>query len=115
MTKWDFEVELFTLNIWNCGAVADLEINCVPFNYGYEYFYSRYPLEKTKFWNLIYLFKPEAWMWTFISIFTIIISLYLARSLAVQIGLSVNSTEEIVLFPFRFPKQGSVDILLSKM
>ena len=88
-----------------CGENAYYQkviVNCVPMNYGQEYFFTRYPLEKTKFWNIIYLFTPEAWMWTFISIFTIILVLYLARTLSVKLGLSGDSTEEITLFPFRF-------------
>ena len=76
--------------------------NCVPFVYGNEYFFTRYPQEKTKFWNIIYLFTPKAWMWTFLSIFSIILVLFLARTLAVKLGLSADSTEEIILFPFRF-------------
>ena len=76
----------------------------MPFVYGHEYFFTRYPLETTKFWNIIYLFTPEAWMWTFISILTIILVLYLARILSEKLGLSGDSTEEIILFPFRFLK-----------
>ena len=82
----------------------DSNIRWVPYVYGQEYFFSRYPLEKTKFWNLIYLFTPESWMWTFISILTIILVLYLARKIAVKLGLSEDSTEEIILFPLRFLK-----------
>ena len=74
----------------------------MPFIYGYDYFFTRYPLETTKFWNIIYLFTPEAWMWTFITIFTIILVLYLATTLSVKLGLSADSTDEIILFPFRF-------------
>ena len=96
-TKWDFAVGLRAFDVCNCVVY-----HCVPFVFGYEYFFTRYPRETTKFWNLIYLFTPESWMWTFISIQTIIFSLYLARTLSVKIGLSGDSTEEIVLIPFRF-------------
>ena len=96
-TKWDLEPGLKAFDR-ECGVY----VHCVPFIFGYEYFFTRYPLETTKFWNLIYLFTPESWMWTFISFPTIILSLYLARTLSVKIGLSGDSTEEIVLIPFRF-------------
>ena len=99
MTKFDFEVNLLPFN-WGTGCVV--RYHCVPFVFGNEYFFTRYPRETTKFWNIIYLFTPESWMWTFISIPTIIFSLYLARTLSVKIGLSGDSTEEIVLIPFRF-------------
>ena len=48
-------------------------------------------------------------MWTFISIFTIILVLCLARTLAEKLGLSADSTEEIILFPFRFLEFPSYD------
>ena len=99
-TEWDFEVGLWGLRSDVCSVNASS--HCVPFVFGYEYFFTRYPRETTKFWNIIYLFTPESWMWTFISIPTIIFSLYLARTLSVKIGLSGDSTEEIVLIPFRF-------------
>ena len=76
--------------------------HCVPFVYGHEYFFTRYPLEITKFWNLVNLFTPASWMWTFISIFTIVLCLYLAMTLSVKMGLSSDSREEFVLIPFRF-------------
>ena len=98
--KWDFDVGYFLMSSYRCGFSTNT--HCVPFVYGHEYFFTRYPLETTKFWNIIYLFTPESWMWTFISIFTIILVLYLARTLAVKLGLSADSTEEIILFPFRF-------------
>ena len=96
-TKWDFDAGLWILQSAECRGV-----HCMPFTFGYEYFFTRYPRETTKFWNIIYLFTPESWMWTFISIPMIIFSLYLARTLSVKIGLSGDSTEEIVLIPFRF-------------
>ena len=83
---------------------SDEHTHYVPFVYGPYYFFTRYPLETTKFWNIIYLFTPESWMWTFITIFTIVLSLYLAKTLSVKLGLCGNSTEEITLFPFRFLK-----------
>ena len=104
MGKWDLEVGIFALDIKNCDANARFKSNCLPYVYGYDYFFTRYPLEKTKFWNLIYLFTPASWMWTFISIFTTVIVSYLARIISVKMGLSGDSTEEIILFPFRFLK-----------
>ena len=100
--KWDFVLGQYILHSSACGDIIDS--NCVPIIYGHEYFFTRYPLETTKFWNLVYLFTPEAWMWTFISILTIILVLYLARILSEKLGLSGDSTEEIILFPFRFLK-----------
>ena len=96
--KYDFIVNQFIL---------DSPFPIKPWVYGHEYLFTRYPLETTKFWNLVYLFTPEAWMWTFISILTIILVLYLARILSEKLGLSGDSTEEIILFPFRLLKSNT--------
>ena len=53
-----------------------------------------------KFWNLTNLFHPEAWMWTFLTIILITVSLKLASLLGSKLGLNVVS-EELALIPFR--------------
>ena len=93
--------------LWGTNGASDLEIKwdflvgqyllephqpIKPWVYGHEYLFTRYPLETTKFWNLVYLFTPEAWMWTFISILTIILVLYLARILSKKLGVITEPT-----------------------
>ena len=68
------------------------------------YWWTRYPLETTKMWNLIYLFTPASWMWTFLSIASIVISLKIFTIIGTRLGLNLLS-EEITLFPFRYVKQ----------
>ena len=82
----------------DCGSTR----NCVPMVYGNEYFFTRYPREITKMWNLIYLFTPGSWMWTLISMVSILISFFISRAVGRKCGLGANSSEELVLFPFRF-------------
>ena len=69
-----------------------------------RYFWTRYPLETTKMWNLIYLFTPDSWMWTFLSIASIVITLKIFSMIGTRLGLNLL-TEEITLFPFRYDKQ----------
>ena len=66
-----------------------------------QYWWTRYPLETTKMWNLIYLFTPTSWMWTFLSIASIVISLKIFSMIGTRIGLNLIS-EEITLVPFRY-------------
>ena len=66
-----------------------------------RYFFTRYPLETTKMWNLIYLFTPTCWMWTFLSIASIVISLKIFNMIGTRLGLNLLS-EEITLYPFRY-------------
>ena len=69
---------------------------------GYQpkYWWIRYPLETTKMWNLIYLFTPTSWMWTFLSIASIVITFKIFSIIGTRLGLNLL-TEEITLFPFR--------------
>ena len=65
-----------------------------------RYFFTRYPLETTKMWNLIYLFTPDSWMWTFLSIASIVVTFKIFSMIGTRLGLNFL-TEEITLFPFR--------------
>ena len=64
------------------------------------YWWTRYPQETTKYWNLINLFQPEAWMWTFLTLILITVTLKFASFLGSKIGLNIAS-EEVALIPFR--------------
>ena len=72
--------------------------------YGPEYIFTRYPLETTKLFNLIYLLTPGSWFAYLITIISVIISLKLSCYVGVKLGLN-TVTEEIALVPFRFIKQ----------
>ena len=65
-----------------------------------NYWWTRYPQETSKFWNLINLFSPEAWMWTFLTLILITVTLYFASVLGSKLGLNVGS-DEVALIPFR--------------
>ena len=64
------------------------------------YFFSRYPLETTKLWNLKNLLTPVSWFTYFITIISVIISLKLSCYVGRKLGLNLV-TEEIALVPFR--------------
>ena len=65
------------------------------------YFFSRYPLETTKLWNLKNLLTPASWFAYFITILSVIISLKLSCYVGRKLGLNMV-TEEIALVPFRY-------------
>ena len=69
--------------------------------YGPEYIFTRYPLETTKLFNLIYLLTPGSWFAYLITIIFVIMSLKLSCYVGVRLGLN-TITEEIALVPFRF-------------
>ena len=72
-----------------------------PTQYLPPYWWTRYPPEISKFWNLTQLFSPESWMWTFLTFFLIVISLKFA-ALAGSIQGLRSGTEEVALIPFRW-------------
>ena len=72
-----------------------------PVDYGPWYWWTRYPPEISKFWNLTNLLHPEAWMWTFLSFILITVTLKLASVLGTKMGLNIGS-EEVALIPFRW-------------
>ena len=65
------------------------------------YFFSRYPLETTKLWNLKNLLTPMSWFAYFITIISVIIYLKLSCYVGRKLGLNMV-TEEIALVPFRW-------------
>ena len=67
------------------------------------YFYSRYPLETTRLWNLKNLLTPMSWFAYFITIISVIMSLKLSCYFGRKLGLNMV-TEEIALVPFRCKK-----------
>ena len=91
-----------TLPGYTCSYSRLTVSNCAPaFNWNYLRLYTQYPMEASKFWNLINLFTPESWMWIFGTLLLVVISLkfatYVGQKLEVQTG-----TAEIVLLPYRF-------------
>ena len=89
---------------WQCtiGPFGPSHVAFCPPPVSYEPFYwwTRYPTRRSKMLNLIDLFSPTSWMWTFISIFSIVLSLKIGTYVGKKLGLD-TFTEEIVLCPLR--------------
>ena len=87
-----------------CSYMTSKVGQCPPaIIYAPEYFFSRYPREKSKLLNLKNLLTPGSWFAYFITIIFVIISLKLSCYVGVRLGLN-TVTEEIALVPFRFIK-----------
>ena len=88
----------------NLGCSSDIR-NKFAWCTGYKiyspyYLFSRYPLETTKFWNLTKLLSPRSWMWTFVSIITIVLMMKIFTKVGVGLGCD-TSIQDITLVPFR--------------
>ena len=64
------------------------------------YFFTRYPLETTKLWNLINLLTPSSWIWTFSAIISIIIMLKVLTIIGSYLGCE-TSFQDVPLVPLR--------------
>ena len=97
-----------------CTYMINKVAHCPPAT-GYvpEYFFSRYPLETSKLFNLINLLTPDSWFAYSITIILVIISLKFSCYIGVRLGLN-TVTEEIALVPFRFIKAYIREVFIPK-
>ena len=67
---------------------------CPPaIEYNPYYWWSRYPPKRTKILNLTELLSPISWMLTFVSMFTIVVSLKLFTFVGTRLGLDTFTEE----------------------
>ena len=64
------------------------------------YFFSRFPQETTKIWNLVKLLTPTSWIWTFSSIISVVILLKCFTVIGTFLGCH-TSVQDLTLVPFR--------------
>ena len=96
------EADLGVPGLTECTYSIRKVAHCPPaVMYGPGYFFSRYPLEASKLFNMKNLLTPHSWFAYFITIITVIISLKLSCYVGLRLGLN-TITEEIALVPFRF-------------
>ena len=62
--------------------------------------YTQYPMEASKFWNLLNLFTPESWFWIIGTIFVVVLSLQVSAYIGKKLGIRTQSIE-VCLVPFR--------------
>ena len=85
-----------------CNVNVSKIANCPPaILYAPYNFYTRYPPETTKFWNLKNLLTLDSWLAYLTTIIIVIFSLKLSSYFGQRLGLK-TITEEIALVPFRF-------------
>ena len=97
--KYDFHL---AIEPWSCKQ-KDLigQVNCAhPIHYGKYYFWTRYPLNTTRMWNLLSIFDIPAYVCFFSSLALTVALLKLYSYFGVKTGLNVV-TEEFILVPLR--------------
>ena len=95
--KADLAIGDFAFGLSRCTTGLCLENGYGPMN-----FFTKYPPKSPPMWNLINLFPPLIWGYTFLSIFFILLFFIISTKLYSKIGLRENIiTEEILLVPFR--------------
>ena len=77
-------------------------VHCLPsVTFQPIHFFSRYPLETTKMWNLFKLLTPISWFWTFLAIASTVIILKLFTIIGAYFGCP-TAVQDITLVPFRY-------------
>ena len=100
-----------SINFQGDVGAPNLVPNIAHYDYGevhsspwvqYEpyYWFTRYPEEKSKVWNLLNLFSPSSWIFIFISILSVVFFISLSTLFYKKAGVR-TLTEEIILFPYR--------------
>ena len=94
------EADLAVLH-YACNPPID-KSHCLPaVGYLPFYFFSRYPLETTKVWNLLKLLTPTSWIWTLFSIISIVMILKCFTLVGTHLGCK-TLMQDITLVPFRY-------------
>ena len=87
---------------FSCHANMDKNHFCLPaIVYVPYYFFTRYPLETTKVWNLVKLLTPTSWIWTFSAIISIVVMLKSFTTIGTYLGCN-TSVQDVTLVPFRY-------------
>ena len=91
----------FTLHGYTCSFARLTVVNCLTITWNNNMLYTQYPMEASKFWNLIGLFTPESWSWIIGTLFMVVLTFKISTHIGKKIGIQTNS-EEIILVPYRF-------------
>lgn len=89
-----------TLPYYSCSFARLSVVNCRPSTVDRIHMYTQYPMEASKFWNLLNLFTPESWFWIVGTIFVVVLSLKMSAFIGKKLGIRTQSIE-ICLVPFR--------------
>ena len=91
----------FTVPGYGCSFARMADVNCArAVNWNQLKLYTQFPMEASKFWNLLNLFTPESWSWIAGTILTLILTLKISVHLGAKLGMKTKSVE-IILVPFR--------------
>ena len=92
----DCAVESFAYTLQRMGAV-----DCVPGTiYEPLYFWSKYPPETTKLWNMLEMMDPPTYFLTFLSMLAIVVFMKLMTKYGTKLGLK-SATTELICVPFQ--------------
>ena len=91
----------FTFFGYSCTLERLRVANCLTNKWNHRKMYTQYPMEASKFWNLLNLFTTESWSWIGGTLSIVILSLKLSTYVGKKLGIPTQS-EEIILVPYRF-------------
>ena len=90
----------FTFFGYSCTFQRMRVANCLTMKWNHRKMYTQYPMEASKFWNLLNLFTTESWSWIAGTLSFVILSLKFSTYIGKKLGIQTQS-EEITLVPYR--------------
>ena len=74
--------------------------HCQVLRYDPFYFWSRYPIETTKFWNMLELMDPPSYFFTWATLTAVVVVMKIMTKYGTKLGLP-SATTEILCVPFQ--------------
>ena len=74
--------------------------HCQVTGFSPNYFWSRYPIETTKFWNMLELMDPPSYFFTWATLTAVVVVMKIMTKYGMRLGLT-SATSEIICVPFK--------------
>ena len=94
------EADLTLPGNYACTRQIMAVAHCQVVDYQPFYFWSRYPTETTKFWNILELMDPPSYIFTWITLTSVVVVMKIMTKYGTRLGLT-SATQEILCVPFQ--------------
>ena len=85
-----------------CTVQRMYAVDCAPpQSYAPYYWWSKYPSETTKLWNMLEMMDPPTYGLTFISMITVVVFMKWMTKYGTRLGLE-SETTELICVPFQY-------------
>ena len=94
------EADLTMPGNYACTRQRMAVAHCQVLTFEPYYFWSRYPIETTKFWNMLELMDPPSYFFTWATLTAVVVVMKIMTKYGMRLGLT-SATSEIICVPFQ--------------